>query len=317
MSKKSGFSVQRVLDVLSAGKTADEQRREPVSLLVAVDQAVPRWLAACVRKALVPEGPAAVVRVMALADAEADATTRDAVIILAGERGSACARLAVERARTGVACALLCESALEAPLPEELPDEVAALIGVISATDEGRLSARLAGWLLDASQNPLAMAANFPFCRRSLVRTLSLRCAAQNAAVGAVDVIHGSDFPIMTVNELKLAFEVAAAYGEDIGAGTAVEAALVVAGALGWRGIARAVTGVLPVGSWIARAGLAFAGTMGTAQLLEAAHDGTLEDLADRVRGLAQGLAPAERAGVPVLPVPATGSREEGGYVLY
>ncbi len=104
-----------------------------------------------------------------------------------------------------------------------------------------------------------------------------MRCAAENAAIGAVDVIHGSDFPLMVANQLKLSFSLAAAYGESPSARYALDAALVCACGIGWRAFVRRVSDVIPFGSWMVRATFGFAGTMATGLLLEARHDGTLK----------------------------------------
>ena len=187
MSQKSSFSVSRLLDVLGAGKTAEEKRTEGVDIAVVVDDGAPRENVLVVRDAFVAEQPSAAVRVLSYADASSDAPNkRDAVLYLVGSNPRAIGVLALSRARAGVPVALVAQSAVELPAIGDLPEEVGALVSEIVVSDESRLADRLARWLIDATDKPIAMAANFPFCRPVLVNSLAARCAAQNAAVGAV-----------------------------------------------------------------------------------------------------------------------------------
>lgn len=318
MSQKSSFSVSRLLDVLGAGKTAEEKRTEGVDIAVVVDDGAPRENVLVVRDAFVAEQPNATVRVLSYADAPSDATNRrDAVLYLVGSNPRGVGELALSRARAGVPVALVAQSALELPAIGDLPEEVGALVSEIVVSDESRLADRLARWLIDATDKPIAMAANFPFCRPVLVNSLAARCAAQNAAVGAVDVIHGSDFPIMAANQAKLALDIAAAYGDALSPQTALDVALVLAAGVSWRAFARLVDGILPVGNWVSRAVFAFAGTIGTSRLIVAAHDGTLAQAVDKAREVISAdsaqMVQREAFNLPVAEQPAS----KTGYISY
>lgn len=320
MARKASFSVSKVLDVLGAGKTADEKRSEGVSIAVVVADEAPRDIAIAVRDALVAQQPTAVVRVLSCTDAPADApNARDAVIFLVGGNPDAVAVAALSRARSGIPVALVAHSAVELPAFSDLPEEVGALISEIVATDIDRLSDKLARWLLDATDKPIAMAANFPFCRPALVSSLATKCAAENAAVGAVDIVHGSDFPIMTANQMKLALDIAAAYGDELSPRSAIDIALVLAAGLSWRTFARLAGDALPMGTWVSRAAFAFAGTKATSVLIKAVHDGSLADAADRLSNLVP--MPSETSPLksdPVgLPVPPAPGPSDGSYIVY
>ena len=320
MPRKSSFSVSKVLDVLGAGKTADEKRSEGVSIAVAVDSDAPRDLVAVVRDSLVSQQATAVVRVLSLADASGDAANvRDAVILLPGSNPAAAGEIACARARAGVPVALVAHGALDLPAFNDLPEEVSGLISGVVATDADRLADRLARWLLDATDKPIALAANFPFCRAPLVSSLAARCAAENAAVGAVDIVHGSDFPIMTANQMKLALDIAAAYGDELSPKSAVDIALVLASGLAWRAFARAVNGAPPMGTWASRAAFAFAGTWATSILIEALHDGTLSEAASRLSSLAVDSPREDSPSTsPVtLPAPLANAASDDSYIVY
>lgn len=320
MPRKTSFSVSKVLEVLGAGKTADEMRSEGVSIAAVVADGAPRDLVTVVRDSLVAQLPTAVVRVLSCADAPSDMSNdRDAAIFLLGSDSDAVGEVALARARSGVPVALVAHSALDLPALGTLPEEVAALISKVVAADNSRLADKLARWLLDATDKPIAMAANFPFCRPALVSSLAAKCAAENAAVGAVDIVHGSDFPIMTVNQMKLALDIAAAYGDELSPKSAIDIALVLVAGLSWRSFARLVNDALPAGTWVSRAAFAFAGTMATSALIEAVHDGAFSDAASRLKDLSHasaGPASAEKDPV-VLPAPAAAATSDSAYITY
>ena len=257
---KGGWTVGRVAEVLSSGRAAVKGRDERIVLHVRVDPTCPRELARATRAALVAERAGGVVEVMSLSGAPGPgAETPEAALVLVGE--GPCAEVASSYARSGVPVALVVEGALDAPAVE-LPDQAAALVGVVAASSPEALPERLAAWLARVCDHTLALAANFGFCRRAVVDALVSRCAVENAAVGAISLIPGSDLPIMCANQAKLALDVAAAYGRGLEPARAAELAGVLAGGVGWRAIARILAGALPGVGSLVKAGVGFGGTM-------------------------------------------------------
>lgn len=263
---KGGWTAGRVVEVLSSGRAAMKGRDERVVLHVRVDPTCPSDLARAVRDALVAERAGGVVEVMGLSGAPGPgADVPEAALVLVGE--GACADLASTYARSGVPVALVVEGALDAPAVD-LPDQAAALVEVVAASSPEALPERLATWLAHVCEHPIALAANFSFCRRAVVDTLVSRCAVENAAVGAISLIPGSDLPIMCANQAKLALDVAAAYGRGLEPARAAELAGVLAGGVGWRALARALAAALPGVGSLVKAGVGFGGTMVTGDAL-------------------------------------------------
>ena len=64
----------------------------------------------------------------------------------------------------------------------------------------------------------VALAARLPALRRGVVDALVARVARQNGAIAAAVFIPGVDFPVLTLNQLRLVLRIAAAYGEEIDA---------------------------------------------------------------------------------------------------
>ncbi|HEV8687299.1 MAG TPA: DUF697 domain-containing protein [Gaiellaceae bacterium] len=118
---------------------------------------------------------------------------------------------------------------------------------------------RLLGVKLDAEAVPLA--ARLPVLRRGIADAMIAKVARQNAIIGAAVFIPGVDFPVLTINQLRLVLRLAAAYGQEIDAERVPEILGVVAGGLGLRALARQALGVVPVAGWAVKGGIAYAGT--------------------------------------------------------
>lgn len=119
--------------------------------------------------------------------------------------------------------------------------------------------ARLLAAKLDAEAAPLA--ARLPVLRRGIADAMIAKVARQNAIVGAAVFIPGVDFPVLTINQLRLVLRLAAAYGQEIDAERVPEILGVVASGLGFRALARQALGFVPVAGWAVKGGIAYAGT--------------------------------------------------------
>lgn len=284
MAKKK-VSFAQMADVIGSGRAALRGRDERVVLHVVVDADAPRDLAVTLRDALVAERLGGVVEVCAVGGPLPSGDAPDAAMVLVGSC-DACAVVS-SYARSGIPVAMIVEGALDAP-ELDLPEQAAALVGVIAAASPDALLQKLAEWLVGATDKGIALGANFPFCRRAVADSLIARCAVENAAVGAISLIPGSDFPIMTANQAKLALDIAAAYGCGVEPSRAIELAAVVGGGLTWRALARTVVGMVPGIGALLKAGVAFGGTMATGNAIrlrfESGFAGGASDLSDGSR---------------------------------
>lgn len=265
-----GWSVGRTAEVIGFARTAVRARDERVIIHVLVDPSCPRELVLAVKDALVPARSGGRVRVLPLRGCLPSAESPDAALALMGPGSDVAPALA--HARQGVPVALVVEGALDVALPET-EDELAARVGVVAASSPEVLADKLALWLAASVEKEIALAANFPFCRRAVTQRLISRCALQNAAVGAVHLIPGSDLPVMTANQVKLALDIAAAYGRPLEPARAAELAGVVCSGLAWRTIARTLLGVVPGIGLLVRTGVAYGGTLATGSALRARFD--------------------------------------------
>lgn len=317
MAAHSGFSFSRIIDVLGTGRAARQDGSASVSLIVIVDSGASHELACWVRDALVAERTSAAVHVMALPAGLSDAgAICDASIVLVGDNKSGCTQCALRYAHRGVPVALLAMSPLDMPsLPSE---ELAALVSPLVAQTRPKLESLLSRWLIDATDKPIAFAASFPFLRKPLAHSLVMRCAVENATIGAVDIIHGSDLPLMMANQAKLAFEVSSSYGKDISFDSIADAAAVIAVAYGSRGMWRAVSAAVPsTMSWVVRALLAFLNTQALGLFLIAHCDDRIDQLTERLHDLPYLSGPVKKEAEIPADLKLVPSDEKPRYVSY
>jgi len=144
--------------------------------------------------------------------------------------------------------------------------------------------AELGGWestleriLEDRPELALALARNFPVFRRRVSQALIAQTAAVNAQFALVTGITQaipltaillpvnslSDIVILTKNQVMLALRLAAVYGLPVDYKSRMkELAPILANAFGWRAVARELVGAVPGVGFIARAMIAYAGTV-------------------------------------------------------
>lgn len=142
---------------------------------------------------------------------------------------------------------------------EVLSGEPIALDTVASAS----LGEAMGGWVIDACKDKrLAFALAFPFVRKPLSLEAVNSTALQNAGVGLLVVIPGADMPVMTLNQAKMLFMIAAAYGEELGMERVKELAAVVGGAFACRSVARQLVAFVPGLGWAIKAAIGYSGTL-------------------------------------------------------
>lgn len=274
-NRRSTLGLGNLLEVLSQGRDSRADADEPLKICVLVDLDAPRYLALAVRDALVPKTPTAAVDVWPLG-VRLDAIDEppDAAVVIPGASAADCAEAVRLMAGLVVPSCLVVPSALDAP--DLGPDAQAGdLVGVVAASDAAALPQKLASWLVRAvGEKDVALAAAFPFCRQQVVDALALRCALENAALGAVSLIPGSDFPLMTTNQAKLAVQMSSCYGAPLSPRRAAELVGVVGAGMAYRSCARSVAGLLPGTGNLLKAGIAFGGTMATARGVRASLEG-------------------------------------------
>ena len=154
-----------------------------------------------------------------------------------------------------IPCAVVVESAVEA---QQIADTLynTGLISIVAGTTEEVLFDRLSSWIATATEKSVSFAAAYPLCRTQVVKQITAACAKENAAIGAVAIVPGSDMP--------------AAYNINMSVETIAELLGVVGAGFGYRTVARTVAGTVPGFGWALKAGMGYAGTHTTARVIHA-----------------------------------------------
>lgn len=274
-----------IRDLVSSGSKLREERERPVRLAVFIDAEAPDDAVNALKDALRPQMSTARLHVepvlpgdVLMVDDQADA-----VIALAGPGTTLSESLKRSRDRfLPTAVLVLGEGRDEAARRLAHP-----LLDTLSADRPEELIRDLGKWLTDrASAKRLALAANFEFVRRAAAEESIKNTAFQNGVIGGVVIIPGADMPLMTANQAKMILQIAAAYGEPLGAERIKELAAVVGGALVMRAVARQALAFVPGFGWAIKAAIGYSGTlaMGYAALEYFEEGGDVSGLAERVR---------------------------------
>jgi uncharacterized protein (DUF697 family) len=104
-------------------------------------------------------------------------------------------------------------------------------------------------------------AARLPVLRKPVVEHTVSKFARQNGILGAAIFIPGADMPVLTLNQIRMVFHLAAAYGEEMDRDRALEVIGVIGAAFGFRALAREALGVVPGVGWAIKGGIAYVGT--------------------------------------------------------
>lgn len=134
--------------------------------------------------------------------------------------------------------------------------------------------------LRDHEELGLPLARVFPPFREEVCRQIVRRISKENALFSLLTALpnivpspielpwavgeFASDMAVLTANQIRMAFLLAAANDREIGYGAQkVELGSIIAGAFGWRALARELVGKVPLGGGlIPKAAVAYAGTL-------------------------------------------------------
>lgn len=106
-----------------------------------------------------------------------------------------------------------------------------------------------------------SLAARLPALRAAVCEGLIERFSRQNGIVGAAFFVPGTDFAVLTLNQVRLVLRLAAAHGVEIDQSRVPEVLATLGAAFGFRAVARQALGAVPVAGWLVKGGIAYAGT--------------------------------------------------------
>jgi uncharacterized protein (DUF697 family) len=164
----------------------------------------------------------------------------------------------VIRKGVGVICLLVGVPPGEVPsVPYVLDTDIVA-VGPGEPLPVEEIAERIAARADEANYQ---LAAKLPTLRPAVVEEIVKKFSLQNGVLGVAIFIPGADFPVLTLNQIRMVLRIAAAHGEELDRERAVEILTVVAAGLGFRTIARQFAGLVPGLGWAVKGGVAYAAT--------------------------------------------------------
>lgn len=106
-----------------------------------------------------------------------------------------------------------------------------------------------------------SLAARLPVLREPVCAALIERFSRQNGIAAVAIFVPGADFPVLTLNQIRLVLRLAAAHGVEVDQQRLPEVLATVGAAFGLRSVARQLLGAVPVAGWLVKGGIAYAGT--------------------------------------------------------
>ena len=250
-----------IRDIMSSGSKLREDRERAVRLAVFVDVDAPDALVEAVRGALHPQTGNAMLHIEVCRPGEALLIDpgADAVIALAGPAATLERSLSLAREKF-VPTVVLAISPYATEVSRRLGHPV---LDTLTADEPEHVVRALGGWLADRiGGKRLALAHNFEFMRRSVAEESIKATAFQNGVIGFVAVIPGADMPLMTANQAKMLLQIAAAYGQPLGAERIKELGVIVGGGFTLRAVARQLLDFIPGFGWALKAAIGYSGTL-------------------------------------------------------
>ena len=107
----------------------------------------------------------------------------------------------------------------------------------------------------------IGLAARVPALRDAVCAALIERFSRRNGLAGVAIFVPGADFPVLTLNQIRLVLRLAAAHGVELDQRRVPEVLATVGAGLGFRTLARTILGVVPVAGWAVRGAVAYGGT--------------------------------------------------------
>lgn len=156
---------------------------------------------------------------------------------------------------------------LEHRLLAHPPLELSNIAHAVSLDDARFVRATIARLL---GSDALTAARRHPPLRDAVAESLIAQMSRQAGTVGVAAVVPGADLPVITLIQVRLVAQLAAIYDRPLDARRGLEVAGVLAGAFGWRALARRAVTSVPVAGFAVRGGIAYSATKAVGEAAKA-----------------------------------------------
>jgi uncharacterized protein (DUF697 family) len=110
-------------------------------------------------------------------------------------------------------------------------------------------------------ENATPLAARLPLLRDPVCDHLIETFSRKNAILGVAIFVPGADFPVLTLNQLRLVLRLASAHGVEVDQSRLPEILATIGAGLGFRAVARQLLGAVPIAGWAVKGAIAYTGT--------------------------------------------------------
>jgi uncharacterized protein (DUF697 family) len=124
-----------------------------------------------------------------------------------------------------------------------------------SVEDVGRAIARKIG------EEATSLARRLPTLRPAVSAQLIESFSRKNGLIGAAVFVPGVDFPVLTLNQLRMALRILSSHGLELDGQRAPELLATVGAGIGFRTVARELLNLIPVFGWAVKGAVAYGGT--------------------------------------------------------
>ncbi len=93
--------------------------------------------------------------------------------------------------------------------------------------------------------------------------------ALENGWLATIGILPGADYPFLTLNQIRMALEIATIYEREINKNRLKEILCVAGGGFVARSLARQALSLVPFAGWLAKGGISYSGTIAMGKLLK------------------------------------------------
>lgn len=243
-------SLTAAKDALGLSKQIVKGRKEQLRLVLLVDPQLSASLIQKIKEEFVPQTPWLYLHVATL---EHMAQTP----CLVNPDADACICICKNRS----SCAHIVQAWESIAVP------VRAFVPGLSAS---KLFSDIATWLIasvDASKL-LSLSSALSWVRPAYASRETRSCARANALIGTIDIVHGADFPLMFLREVKMLASIAGSYGYGLGESRIADYLALAVAALVAKSTAEQLTTRLSLPASLLRAATAYVSTYGMGVLV-------------------------------------------------
>ena len=258
------------MEIVQAVGFAEERSTAEFRLSILVDTTLDADLLAYAKESLRPHADNLLISVIPFYDEHCKFAVGSELVIVLANEAPVTGRLLIQALKERIPAVVVTLDPVKLQQVARDNYNEIDLLSIVTVANTGEKQERfqelfeeLGSWITrEMADNLLPLARAFPFVREPFVKDAILATALQNAVIGAVFFLPGSDMPLITLNQIKLFLQIAAVYDAQLGKQRVKELIVLLSGGFGFRAIARRLQHSIPLIRWAIRGTVAYSGTL-------------------------------------------------------